>query len=115
MLAELHLQEREEVTCLNSVFLLGRHYIAVGTAIFPPDADFDEFAYAGGSAVTSKEGRLLLIEPIPNVSADRWDVKIVTSLKLAGPVHDSKVIQGFLALAYASNVRIRYFFSKVRS
>ncbi len=107
MLAQLHLEAREEVTCLNDVFLLGRHYIAVGTAIFPSDEEFDQFAYAGGSAVASKEGRLLLIEPVRNDSADRWDIKISRTLRTAGPVHDAKVIHGFLAVASTSKVGFR--------
>lgn len=104
VLAELHLEGREEVTSLNNCFLLGRHYISVGTAIFPSDEDFEEFTYAGGSAVASKEGRLLLIEPVHNDAADRLDIKIVTQLRTSGPVHDTKVIHGFLAVAFGSSV-----------
>ena len=103
----MQLEGREEVTSLNLVFLNGRHYITVGTAIFPSDEDFDDFAYAGGIAVSSKEGRMLLIEPILGASSDTWNINVITSLKTTGPVHDSKVIHGFLAVASASNVRPR--------
>ena len=104
MLAVLHLEDREEVTCLNDVMLLGRHYIAVGTAVFPSDEDYEDYFFSGRLAVASKAGRMLLIEPTHQASADHWDIKIITFLKTPGPVHDTAIIHGFLALAAASQV-----------
>ncbi|ORY34709.1 CPSF A subunit region-domain-containing protein [Naematelia encephala] len=106
LLAEQKMQEREEVTCVQPVFLNGRHYIAVGTAIFPSDDDFDEAVYVGSSAmVNSREGRVLLIEP--KLRADEeWDVRALATIKTVGPVHDIEVIHGFLVIAAASKVTL---------
>lgn len=99
----MKLKEREEVTCLNEVFLLGRYYLAVGTAIFPSEDEMDEFTH-GGTTITAKEGRVLLIEPKSNESEANWEIELKASMDTVGPVHDVKVIHGFLAVAAGSKV-----------
>ncbi|WVQ78968.1 hypothetical protein IAT38_001060 [Cryptococcus sp. DSM 104549] len=102
-LAEIPLREREEVTALKSVFLLGNHYLAVGTGILPPDTT-DDPTWDSGSLVAVKEGRLLLVEA--KSESDEWKLDIITTLPTAGPVYDFAVIHGFLALAAGSKLSI---------
>nr|WVH01967.1 DNA damage-binding protein 1 [Naematelia aurantialba] len=106
LLAEEKMQEREEVTCVQPVFLNGRHYIAVGTAIFPSDDEFDEAVYVGPSAlVNAKAGRVLLVEP-KLLADNEWDMRIHIPIRTVGAVHDLAVIHGFLAVAAASKVTL---------
>jgi DNA damage-binding protein 1 len=96
-IARMPLLGREVVTCLQPVMLLGRLYLAAGTAIFSSDADFEDAVLDNEYRVTAKEGRVLVVEPDKEMS-------VVTTLKTVGPVHDLKVIHGFLAVAAASRV-----------
>ncbi|WVF68077.1 hypothetical protein IAT40_002840 [Kwoniella sp. CBS 6097] len=107
-LAEMPLKEREEVTALASVFLLGRPYLAVGTAVLP--ADLDEILDDEESLVNVKEGRLLLVDV--NVRRDApegptADVNVVVESKTIGPVYDVAMIHGFLAVAAGSKVSVK--------
>lgn len=91
------------MTCVADVLLLGRRYVAVGTAIFPAmeedvGAAFDEIANM------AKEGRLLLVEP--RMVDGTCTIRIATSLKTVGAVRDVATIHGFLAVAAASQVSI---------
>ncbi|KAK4684331.1 hypothetical protein P7C73_g5851, partial [Tremellales sp. Uapishka_1] len=105
VLAKLELQEREEVTCANLVFLLGRSYLAVGTALFPTDDEFDDANYGDGVAAANS-GRLLLLDSNYDDASDTWTIETTAIIKTVGPVHDAKVIHGFLAVASASKVAI---------
>ncbi|WRT69742.1 uncharacterized protein IL334_006733 [Kwoniella shivajii] len=100
-LAEIPLKEREETTSLSSVLLNGRNYLAVGTALLPSEeADYDE------SLVNVRQGRLLLIQYEEKGKDDEWELKIITEIKVDGPVYDIETIHGFLATATGSKVTI---------
>lgn len=101
MLAEMDLAEREEVTALSAVFLNGRQYIAVGTAIFPKDDDMDEFTHTD-TALTAREGHVLIVEP--RKDGDGWEIAVIVKADTVGAVHDVKAIHGFLAIASGSRV-----------
>lgn len=108
VLAEMRLALREEVTCLSPIKLYGTPYLAVGTSTFPTDEDFDDALLEGGggrSMVTSKEGRLLLIDPA--FRGQTAQIKVVVELKVDAPVFDATAIHGFLAVAYGAKVSIR--------
>lgn len=100
MLAEMDLAEREEVTALSAVFLNGRQYIAVGTAIFPKDDDMDEFTHTD-TALTAREGHVLVVEPRKD---GEWEIAVIVKADTVGAVHDVKAIHGFLAIASGSRV-----------
>lgn len=93
---------REEVTCLADVMLLGRRYIAIGTAIHSDDDedDFDE------THARAKEGRVLLISPDYDQPPARWTINTECELKTVGAVRDITTVHGFLAVAAASKVSI---------
>jgi DNA damage-binding protein 1 len=95
----MELFEREVITTLQPVVLLGRSYLAVGTAIFSSEADFEDAVLDNEYRVTAKDGRVMIIEPTA-------EVNMITLLKTNGPVHDLKVIHGFLAVAAASRVSL---------
>lgn len=102
------MQECEDVTCVQGVFLNGRYYFAVGTAIYPSDEEFEDATYSGGTSVTAKEGRLLLLEP--KQINDQWELEAKQigadkAQTTSGPVHDIAVVHGFLAVAVAGKVR----------
>jgi DNA damage-binding protein 1 len=105
VLAELPLQIREEVTSLSEVLLLARRYIAVGTAIFPNDQDADNYTLSG-TALSAKEGRLLLVEAVSDTKGE-WSIRLAVNMTLGGAVYDSKAIHGFLAVAAGSKVSWR--------
>lgn len=86
----MQLLQREVVTCLRPVLLLGRSYLAVGTAVYPTDEDFEDER-------TAREGRVLVLEE---------DLSVVTLTKTIGPVHDIITVHGFLAIAAASKISI---------
>ncbi|WWD20338.1 hypothetical protein CI109_104814 [Kwoniella shandongensis] len=102
-LAEMPLKEREEVTCLKEVFLLGRNYLAMGTAVLPPDSE-DEPAWDDESLVNVREGRVVLVEP--KSEGDQYVMRVVAAIPTVGPVYDLAVIHGFLAIAAGSKVSI---------
>jgi hypothetical protein len=97
----MDLAEREEVTALSAVFLNGRQYIAVGTAIFPKDDDMDEFTHTD-TALTAREGHVLIVEP--RKDGDGWEIAVIVKADTVGAVHDVKAIHGFLAIASGSRV-----------
>lgn len=99
-IASTPLQTREIITCLQPVLLLGRPYLAVGTAIFGSDADFEDAVLDDEYRVTAKKGRVMILEP-------DQELAVVTTTETLGPVHDLKVIHGFLAIAAASRVSPR--------
>lgn len=101
VLTKTSLDEREEVSCLSEAFLLGKRYVVVGTAIIDED-EGDEFTH--GSLVNAKAGRIRLIE-IRRVG-DAWQNAIKVSYDTVGPVHDIKIIHGFVAAAAGSKVSI---------
>ncbi|OCF33570.1 hypothetical protein I316_04642 [Kwoniella heveanensis BCC8398] len=106
-LAEMPMKEREEVTALAPVFLLGRSYLAVGTAVLP--SDMDESYDDDESLVNVKEGRLLLLEVDVRAGAiedPTADVTVKAELQTIGPVYDIATIHGFLAVAAGSKVSI---------
>ena len=102
VLAEMTLPIREEVTCLADVMLVGRRYIAVGTAIHSAEDedDFDE------THARAKEGRVLLISPDFDQPPARWTINTECEIKTVGAVRDITTIHGFLAIAAASKVSI---------
>ncbi len=106
----MKLEDREEVTVVKSVLLLGQRYLAVGTAIFPDEDDVEIEPYGAETSPSAKEGRLLLIEPRAVNSVEggegekRWRCDVVESLKTVGPVYDVEVIHGFLAVSADSKV-----------
>ena len=102
VLAEMTLPVREEVTCLADVMLLGRRYIAVGTAVHSGD-DEDDF---DDTHARAKEGRVLLISPDFDQPPARWTINTECELKTVGAVRDITTIHGFLAVAAASKVSI---------
>lgn len=95
------LEVREEVSCISEVLLLGKKYVAVGTAIVAED-EGDEFTH--GNTINAKAGRIHLIEP--RKTGDAWQMTVKTTFETIGPVHDVKVIHGFLAVAAGSKVSI---------
>ncbi|KAK8849708.1 hypothetical protein IAR55_005043 [Kwoniella newhampshirensis] len=103
LLTEMPLREREEVTSLQDLFLLGRHYLAVGTAVLPPDSE-DGSAWDDGNLIHVSEGRVLLVEP--KVDGDMCTLRTVAQIATGGPVYDLAVIHGFLAIAAGSKVSI---------
>lgn len=100
VLVEMPLESREQVTSLNSVFLLGRQYLTVGTALFSDD-EMDEYSHGAGM-IYAKEGKMYLLE-VRQTGKD-WEIAVKTSYETAGAVHDTAVIHGFLAVASASKV-----------
>lgn len=104
VLSEISLLPREEITSITPVTLLTRRYIAIGTAVFASDAEFDDAAMDGDFRVTAKEGRMLLVEPAVDAPTGEWKSEVVVIVKTVGPVHDVAVIHGFLAIAAASKV-----------
>jgi len=100
VLVEMPLDSREQVTSLNSVFLLGRQYLSVGTALFSDD-ETDEYSHGAGM-IYAKEGKLYLVE-VRRAGKD-WEIAVKTSIETRGAVHDTAVIHGFLAVASASKV-----------
>ena len=103
------LLEREEITTIQSVFLLGKQYIAIGTAIFATEEEYDESTFTGSAAVIhAREGRVLLVEPrmgvVDGVDGEEWKVEVVCVEKTVGPVHALAVLHGFLVIAAASKV-----------
>ncbi|WVQ95773.1 hypothetical protein IAU59_002872 [Kwoniella sp. CBS 9459] len=106
-IAEMPMKEREEITALAPVFLLGRPYLAVGTAILPPDSaeSYDD----AESLVSVKEGRLILANVSVRDEAKEGltaDVSVTVELKTIGPVYDVAMIHGFLAVAAGSKVSV---------
>ena len=102
--AEMTLQEREEVTCLQEVLLMGRYYIAVGTTRYPSDDEMDKLAGINESVIHAKTGRLLLLSANKDDATDSWSINLVHAHEMPGAVHDLVVIHGFLAVASASTV-----------
>lgn len=94
---------REAVTSVKAVFLNGRHYIAVGTAIFSTDEAMDESSLDEISTfVPVDKGRLILFEPVERQGS--WLVEEVTSVDATAAVYDSVEVNGFLATASATRV-----------
>lgn len=93
----------EEVTCLADVMLLGRRYIAIGTAIHLIESGDDELDDTHSNA---KEGRVLLISPNFDQPPAKWTINIETEIKTVGAVKDITTIHGFLAIAASSKVSI---------
>ncbi|WWC92848.1 uncharacterized protein L201_007809 [Kwoniella dendrophila CBS 6074] len=106
-LTELPLKEREEVTSSKAVFLNGRDYLVVGTAILPSDEDYED---DDNNYLNVKQGRLLLIDIVKDKSKekeeDKYQLKVVVQKEVEGPVYDIEVIHGFLAIASGSRVTI---------
>lgn len=104
LLSEFQLPEREAVASVNAVTLHGHKYILVGTAIFDnkealEDATLEDVT----SFIATNRGRLLLFQ-INESSGSSLD--LVTSMTFNGPVYDTVVIHGFLAVATATKVSI---------
>ena len=100
VLAEMQLQDHEEITFIEEVLLANQPYIAVGTAVFPDDEDSDDL----GPVVHAKAGRLLLITPVHDSRPDEWSIQLVHERSTTGPVYDVKAIHDFLAVAAGSIV-----------
>lgn len=104
LLSEFQLPEREAVASVNAVTLHGRKYILVGTAIFEnEDALEDATLEDVTSFIATNRGRLLLFQI--NESAGP-SLDLVTSMTFNGPVYDTVVIHGFLAVATSTKVSI---------
>lgn len=101
-MAEITLPVREEVTCLVDVMLLGRRYIAIGTAIHSEE-DEDDIDEAHTRA---KEGRVMLVSPDFDQPPARWTINTECEIKTVGAVRDITTVHGFLAVAAASKVSI---------
>ena len=101
---EMPLKTREEVTCLREVFLMGRYYIAVGTALLSEDEDAGEAFDVGEMAVRAKSGRLLLVSPEQQGDGGEWMLNVVLAQETTGSVNDFVVIHGLLVVAAASMV-----------
>lgn len=104
MLKSTLLQEREEVTCIQSVLLRNQHYMAVGTTVQPADDDLADL-HASSSSL-AKEGRVLLISPTVDPSTGQWSLDTDSECKTVGGVAAMTTIHGFLAVAAASTVTI---------
>lgn len=83
---------------MTTVFLNGKHYIALGTAIFSsPDALDESNIDEVHSFVSVEQGRLFLME-----ATDRngtWSLDFVETVDTNGAVFDVTVIHGFLVIA----------------
>ncbi|CAK9784030.1 hypothetical protein CC85DRAFT_281947 [Cutaneotrichosporon oleaginosum] len=104
-LTDYLLPEREAVASVNVVFLNERHFIALGTAIFPTAAALDEANIDEvQSFVGVQKGRLLLMEATE--LDGRWSLKVVEAVETNGAVFDATVNYGYLAVASANKVSI---------
>lgn len=105
LLADHQLPEREAVASVNAVTLHGRQYILVGTAIFDNDDALEDATLEDVSSfIATNRGRLLLYQA--NESSSGWSLNLLTFINFNGPVYDSVVIHGFLAVASATKVSI---------
>ncbi|KAL1411075.1 hypothetical protein Q8F55_002024 [Vanrija albida] len=106
LFAEYTLPERETVASVNTVLLNGRHYIALGTAIFGEDDTVDVPLLEEMSAfISAEKGRLILLEPT-NKGPGGWFLDVATTFDAAAAVLDAKAIHGFLAVASSTKVSI---------
>ena len=99
-LAHKSLLSGEEPTCVASVFLRSRFYVAVGTAQLDKNADTGLY---GEGLVSAKAGRMLLLEPI--AEGGEWVLREMAMTRTEGAVYDVAVIHGFLAVAAGTKVR----------
>ncbi|KAE8541647.1 hypothetical protein D1P53_001817 [Cryptococcus gattii VGV] len=102
LLSSFSLRERELVTSLRSVFLVGSMYLAVGTAFLPSD-DGEDSSWDEGNLAIVKEGRVLLLE-FKGDAGGGWDIKIKAELTTVGAVYALEEIHGFLAVAAGSKL-----------
>lgn len=108
VLGDYQLPEREAVASVTAVFLNGRHYIALGTAIFSSDDAFDESNIDEVNTFVSVEkGRLLLIEAIETNGS--WSFDVVETVETNGAVFDATVIHGFLVIASSTKASVLRF------
>lgn len=90
---------------MTAVFLNGRHYIALGTAIFSsPDALDEANIDEVHSFIAVEKGRLLLMEATE--ANGKWALDVVETMDTNGAVFDAAVIHGFLVIASANKVSI---------
>ncbi|BEJ16509.1 hypothetical protein CspHIS471_0511140 [Cutaneotrichosporon sp. HIS471] len=104
-LTDYQLPEREAVASVTSVFLNGRHYIALGTAIFSSPEALDE-ANIGevNSFISVEKGRMFFMEATE--TGGKWSLDFIETVDTTGAVFDAAVIHGFLVIASANKVSI---------
>ncbi|GMK54981.1 hypothetical protein CspeluHIS016_0200370 [Cutaneotrichosporon spelunceum] len=104
-LTDYQLPEREAVASVTAVFLNGRHYIALGTAIFSSADALDEANIEEvNSFISVEKGRLILMEATE--TGGKWSLDFIQTLDTTGAVFDASVIHGFLVIASANKVSI---------
>lgn len=105
LLSDFQLPERETVASVNAVTIHGRRYILVGTAIFDNDDALEDATLEDvTSFIATNRGRLLVFQL--DESSGSTSLDLVTSQTFNGPVYDTVVIHGFLAVATATKVAI---------
>lgn len=90
---------------MTSVFLNGKQYVALGTAIFSsPDAMDESNIDEVHSFISVEQGRLFLMEASEKNGI--WSLDFVETVDTNGAVFDATVIHGFLVIASSTKASV---------